>query len=65
MFLSGTGFGWEAISSNLAERRSWRADSVGPKTLALSRKLFAFFVLAREDLAILKSFVVRELSGMS
>lgn len=29
---------------------------MGPKTLALSRTLFAFFVLAREDLAILKKF---------
>ncbi|OWT42673.1 hypothetical protein VFPPC_18086 [Pochonia chlamydosporia 170] len=47
-----SGFGWLANSRSLADKRSFRAISAGPKTLAALRRLFSFLVLDLELLAI-------------
>lgn len=59
MFASeDSGFGCFASSSSFAESLSFRAASAGLKTLAYSRRLFAFLVL---DLALLA--IVNKLSA--
>lgn len=47
------GFGCDASSSNFADRRSVRAFSTGPKTLALSLELLVFLTLDLAPLAML------------
>jgi hypothetical protein len=53
MFTSeDSGLGCRANSSSFADNRSFRAISAGPKTLAALRRLFSFFELDLELLAI-------------
>lgn len=59
----GSGLGCWASSSSLAERRSSRASSAGPKTVVALRRLFCFLELDRELLAISARLCVGEDGG--
>lgn len=64
MFTSeDSGLGCLATSRSLAERRSFRAASAGPKTFFTRRLLLAFLVLARALFAILSIYGCRWIIG--